>query len=683
MSRSPDLDRRQFAVQAAALGAALAFGSSCASTPRTPRTERRDLYPQGVASGDPGPESVILWTRRAPDPGASAHRLVVEVASDEAFARVVARGEVEVTARTDWTCRFLAAGLRPAREYWYRFVDETGNASRVGRTLTAPAEDDDRPVRFAFVSCQDVTNSAMNAYRRMLHEDARRPRAEQLCFVLHLGDFFYEMVWYPEEMPGGLERGRRLRDVVRYPRGEKVRDFHVPVDLEDYRTAYRAYLLDPDLQDARARWPFVPVWDNHEFSWQGFQSQQVFGGVARPAQRIKLAASQAWYEFQPARVVKLGPGDAFEAPDVADAALTTFDARGVSPEPNNLAAIQALCIHRSFRFGKNVDMILTDNRSFMGPPADGSGFPDSDFGFFPEEWDDILDQGREYDGGHPPATIRAGEVDVPNMQAKKPPQSYLGLAQMAWFKSALRAARAPWKIWGHSFGTLTWRTDPQNLPPGLAGPWPGAGYGVLNSGYAVEKGEIFRMVREEGITGFAIVAGDKHSFWAGYPSETLPPRPFEPVGVEFVTGSISQQGLFEVHEVTLPRDAPLRALYLHDRPDGTTQCALNMTLRHGVRSALALKETGDPAAARAVRNPDVAPHLEFTDLGGHGYATVRVSPEELETEFVCIPRPLERSPEENGGPLVYRVLHRVPLWQPGERPRMRQEIVEGDAGLAI
>jgi len=681
---STGITRRRFAAQAAALGAALAFGSSCASAPRAARTERRDLYPQGVASGDPGPDSVILWTRRAPDPGASAHRLVVEVARDEAFAHVVARGDVEVTAQTDWTCRFLAAGLSPAREYWYRFVDEAGNTSRVGRTLTAPAVDDDRPVRFAFVSCQDVNNGACNAYRRMLYEDARRPPQEQLSFVLHLGDFFYEMVWYPEDNPGGVERGRRLREVVRYPHGERMRNFHLPVDLEDYRTAYRGYLTDPDLQDARARWPFVPVWDNHEFSWQGYQSQQFFGGAARPAQRVKIAASQAWYEFQPARVAKPGPGDAFEAPSVSDTALTTFDARGVSPEPNNLTAIHALRIYRAFRFGQNVDMILTDNRSFMGPPADGGGLSAGDFpSMFPEEWNDILDRGREYDGGHPPATIRAGDADVPNVQADKPPQAYLGLEQMAWFKQQLRAARAPWKIWGHSFGTLTWRTDPQNLPQDLVGPWPGAGYGVLNAGNGVENDEIFRMVREEGITGFAIVAGDKHSFWAGYPSETLPPRPFEPVGVEFVTGSISQQGLAEVQELTLPRDHPLRALYIHDRQDGSMQCALNMTLRHGVRSSLMLKETGDPARARAARNPDVSPHLEFTDLGGHGYATVRVSPEELETEFVCIPRPLERSTEEDGGPLVYRAVHRVRLWRTGERPKLRQEIVEGDAGLAI
>src|SRR5262247_1331156 len=107
------LSRRQFAAQAAALGAALAFGPAHAARAVT---ERRDLYPQGVASGDPAPDSVILWTRRAPDAGASTHRLMVEVASDEAFAQVVARANVQVSPATDWTCRFLAAGLRPARE---------------------------------------------------------------------------------------------------------------------------------------------------------------------------------------------------------------------------------------------------------------------------------------------------------------------------------------------------------------------------------------------------------------------------------------------------------------------------------------------------------------------------------------------------------------------------------------
>ena len=81
-----------------------------------------------------------------------------------------------------------------------------------------------------------------------------------------------------------------------------------------------------------------------------------------------------------------------------------------------------------------------------------------------ETANDILDRGREYAGGHPPATIRFAGKDVPNPTADAPPQAYLGLEQMAWFKERLRNPRAPWKIWGHSFGTMTWRMDPQNLP---------------------------------------------------------------------------------------------------------------------------------------------------------------------------------------------------------------------------
>ncbi|MBA3050217.1 alkaline phosphatase D family protein [Brevundimonas sp.] len=680
------LSRRAFAAQAAALGAALAFGPSAAQAATATPTERRDLYPHGVASGDPRPDSVILWTRRAPDEGVASHRLTVEVAGDPGFAEVVARGDVAVTAATDWTCRFLAAGLRPAREYWYRFVDESGNASRPGRTLTAPADDDARPVTFAFVSCQDVTQGAMNAWRRMIHEDGRKPRDAQLGFVLHLGDFIYELVWYPEERPGGVERGRRLRDIVRYPTGEKVETFNIPANLEDYRTAYRGYLLDPDLQDARARWPFVPVWDNHEFNWRSYQSQRILGGEIHPAQTLKVAASQAWYEYQPARVRKPGSGDVFEAPAVEDRPLAELDARGTGLEPNNLAAIKALQIQRAFRYGGNVDMILTDNRSFGSPGGSYSGHPDLKFGgAIPEDMYAILDQGRDYGGGAPPASIRVGAADFPNPNVDAPPEAYLGLEQMAWFKDRLRAARAPWKIWGHSFGTLTGRTDPQNAPAAFADRWPaGAGYGIMQGGgYGVEHAEIFDMIREEGITGFTVVAGDKHAFWAGYPSKTLPPRAFDPVGVEFVTGSISSQTFAEVQQLGMPRNHPMRPFYIHDRPDGSSESAFGMTLMHGVRSALVLHETGDPAQARAARNPELAPHLRFMDFAGHGYATVRASADELETEFVCIPIPYERSDRDDGGPLVYRVAHRVALWGPGAAPELRQEILEGDPGLAI
>jgi alkaline phosphatase D len=97
---------------------------------------------------------------------------------------------------------------------------------------------------------------------------------------------------------------------------------------------------------------------------------------------------------------------------------------------------------------------------------------------------------------------------------------------------------------------------------------------------------------------------------------------------------------------------------------------------------LTFKETGDLAAARAVSNPDLAPHLSFADYGGHGYAVVHVAPTELTTEFVCIPRPLTHAETPDGGPLVYRVRHRVPLWQAGQPARLIQEVVEGTPTFA-
>src|SRR4051795_2309922 len=147
------LNRREFVQLAAAIGASLAWGGSArAST--TGWHERRDLYPEGVATGDPDPNSVILWTRRPFEDG-QRHVLTVEVAEDEAFRRVVARARAPLAAAADWTTRVLVGGLKPARTYWYRFTDKGGNGSRIGRTITAPLESDPRAVNFAFVSCQE------------------------------------------------------------------------------------------------------------------------------------------------------------------------------------------------------------------------------------------------------------------------------------------------------------------------------------------------------------------------------------------------------------------------------------------------------------------------------------------------------------------------------------------------
>jgi alkaline phosphatase D len=104
---------------------------------------------------------------------------------------------------------------------------------------------------------------------------------------------------------------------------------------------------------------------------------------------------------------------------------------------------------------------------------------------------------------------------------------------------------------------------------------------------------------------------------------------------------------------------------------------------HGVRASLALQKTGNLHEALKESNAELAPHLCFVDLGGHGYSTVRATAEELEVEFVCIPRPIERSHREDGGPLAYRVTHRVKLWKPGSAPRLERRAQEGTLPLVL
>ena len=684
------ISRRSLLQAAAAMGASFAWaGTACRSGVRW--RERRDLFPQGVASGDPDAESVILWTRRPYADGAR-QILTVEVAEDEAFRRVVAQAEAPVSIASDWTARVLVGGLAPARVYWYRFTDDEGNGSRIGRTITAPAPEDPRPVSFSFVSCQDVNEGKLNAFRRMIFEDERAAEDEQLDFVLHLGDFIYEVVQYPDEVSTRYDR--TIYEVARFEDGLQVGNFHIPLTVDGYRAVYKGYLADPDLQDARARWPFVVIWDNHEFSWQGWQSILKAGPIEQPGQSVKVAANQAWFEYLPARVTHPGGSlESFEAPAVENVAVTEFDADGLGVEPNNLAAIRSLVVHRTLRYGRHLDLILTDNHGYrsaspFADPSLGELGGEEYIGMFPESEMRALDGGRAFDGGHPPAEIRFNDKQVPNPRRNAPPQTILGAEQKAWFARQLQSSTATWKIWGNSLGTLDWRADPQNLPTGRTKePWPGNAYAALGgsdfaTAYA-ERAEILDLVRDAKISGFAVVSGDRHSFWAGYAAAELPPGEFEPVGLAFVGASLVSPGAMEAYEHRLPQDAPLRALYLADREDGAKpDWTFNLMLRHGVRSCLEYAKSFDLDRALALSNPELAPHLEFVDLGGHGYATVHLAADAMRTEFVCIPRPVTRSDRPDGGPLRYRVSFTAPLWKVGERPQLQRKVLEGDIGLS-
>jgi alkaline phosphatase D len=683
------MKRRDFISTAAALGLTALWSGRSPAASKAGWHESREFFPQGVASGDPDEHSVILWTRR-PFSGKTEAELTVEVSLDPDFRNVVGVTRAHLLAVSDWTCRVLVGGLKPATVYWYRFTDEAGHGSRIGRTITAPKPTDSRPVRFAFVSCQSVNEGAQNAYRRMIWEDEHAAPDQRLAFVLHLGDFIYEVVEYPDEVPHRYDR--TVFDIGRIPDARKVLNFHVPTTLDGYRMVYRAHIDDPDIQDARAYFPFICIGDNHEFSWQGWQSFIKYEGKAEPAQKLRVDANQAWWEYVPSRVRKSSGTDLtqFAPPTVVNAPIESFDAHGLGVEPNNLAAIGSMTGYRSITYGRHVDLIITDFHSYTmedptsRPEADAFDLPDFPF-LFPQEALEILQAGKSYNNGNPPDTIALGNSAIPNYRKSEPTFTVLGQTQKAWLKRQLTTSKATWKIWAATNGTLDMRTDPQNLPAGLTKPWPGKSYANFGGGdfsdALSERAELYDLVREAGVTGFVTVSGDRHSFWAGYAARDLPPAKFEPVGVTFITGSISAPGMAEANEHGL-KNKPLRPLFVADRPQGP-ESTVNLLIKRGVRSALEYARSGDIQRARALTNPDLAPHLEFVDMGGHGYSVVTAAADAVNVEFVCIPRPVARANSPDGGPLRYRVAHRAARWTHGERPTLTQKVIEGDPKLSI
>ena len=197
-----------------------------------------------------------------------------------------------------------------------------------------------------------------------------------------------------------------------------------------------------------------------------------------------------------------------------------------------------------------------------------------------------------------------------------------GADQKAWFKDQLRRSTATWKIWGNSLGALDLRADPQNLPAGLTKEkWPADTFAQIGSGdYGSayhERGEIYDLVRDAKITGFAIVSGDRHSFWAGYAAaRACHPASSSRSGMSFVGASLASPGAMEAYEHSLPKDHPLRSLFLADRPDGAKpEWTYNMLLKHGVRSCLEYAKSFDLKRARAAFQSETFPAPRIRGYG--------------------------------------------------------------------
>ncbi|MFF7180570.1 alkaline phosphatase D family protein [Streptomyces sp. NPDC008121] len=319
---------RRTVVKAAAVTAVAAPALVGTASPALAASEA-PVFLHGVASGDPLPDGVLLWTRVTPSPDAvpgsfKGPDVTVgwEVAEDRAFGRTVARGTTTARAASDHTVKADVRGLRPATTYWFRFTaGET--VSTVGRTrTTAPADASTDGVRFGVVSCANWESGYFSAYRHLA------ARAD-LDAVLHLGDYIYEYAAgaYPDAASS-----------VRHHEPK-----HEIVSLADYRTRHATYKTDPDLQALHAAHPVIAIWDDHEVAndaWAGGAENHTPGAEGEWAARV-AAAKQAYFEWMPVRASTEGT------------------------------------VYRRLRFGKLADLHLLDLRSFRSQQASiGSGSVD-------------------------------------------------------------------------------------------------------------------------------------------------------------------------------------------------------------------------------------------------------------------------------------------------------------------
>jgi alkaline phosphatase D len=624
-------------------------------------------FPQGVASGDPQENSVVLWTRALPKQGSDPVSLRLDVSDKEDFSNLIVKKMIEATTASDFTVRVFVEDLMPDRTYWYRFVAGT-DKSRTGRTRTAPEQGADANVRFAWVSCQDYEANFYGAWRKLINDDKAAVASDQLHFVLFIGDFIYEtrsagfMQAVSDDLePLELKSAKGVPRVVpEFPSGGKMRDDGVQYadSVDDYRHLYRTYLADLDLQDARARWPFVQVWDDHEFTDDCWQSQANYtrdDTSDEPSQRRRVAASQAWSEYVPAALSDVKPiGDVpraakdFQKVDVED---VHYDDVVVVNEPNNVKAIGAITLYRNFRWGKHLELVLTDNRSYRSDHAIAEQSTLKMLTIFdprvglPKDAVNAMDAGREANGGKPQDEVQK----IPNTRKDQPPGSMLGAAQKTWWKAVMKASEASFKVWGNSVPLLRFLLD----HTAVAGLLPND---LLLSddswdGFNTERKELLAFLKDNKIANVVSVSGDHHAHFAGVVNDDYDAATQTPVMVDFTAAGISSNSQWAAVAAVLSSAfegpladvvAPVKNLIVYDATalGGTDKAVVNLNtlIRYGSKSASVAAETNDLDQVRDARLDSVNPHLRYADSHAFGYGLASVSANEFKATLVSIER---------------------------------------------
>jgi alkaline phosphatase D len=383
--------RRQFLRATVAVAGVAAVGAlpSCRGVDDDAILEH---FPLGVASGDPSPTHILLWTYVEAE---GEVEVGWELATDTGFSNVISSGEVSATAETAHTVRVRVTGLQADTVYYYRFA--VGRIpSHEGRTRTAPKPDADVPVRFAWASCQDYPGRWYHCWRALLEED-------DVDFVLFTGDYIYETIADARYQDPVAKRSLTLPDGFSLDGDPQNLAAET---LADYRALYRQIRSDPDLREVHRRYPFVIVWDDHEFANDCWQDHSVdFNEADGPERRTERreAATRAWFEFLPVDVER-------------------DDSKGF---PNDIV------VYRAFRWGRNLELFLLDVRYYR------------DDHLIPEGPIDVAVGKIMENSPLGSRTFVIKDAFDPREAAAQP--SMLGDAQMSWVIEAMNATDATWK----------------------------------------------------------------------------------------------------------------------------------------------------------------------------------------------------------------------------------------------
>lgn len=496
-----------------------------AAPPLTPTSspEASDtFFPQGLASGDPRTDRVLLWTRIDPKGSGRSESDTIDVgfvvAEDEALSVIVAQGTVEAVPDDDHTVRVVPTGLESGRHYYYRF-ESGGTTTRVGRTKTAPSDTADVGVKFAFCSCQDYIGRYWHSWKALLDENV------EFDFILWLGDYIYESVNDPRFQADSGERAIELPDGIDTSAAQDGSRTAAGT-LADYRELYKVYRSDPLLREVHRLYPFIVTWDDHEFAddcWQDHstsfnEKDPATGGFTDEKNTPRrMVASRAFAEYQTA--------------DIFRDAKATF--------PNDLR------IYRRLRYGKNADIFMTDQRAYR----DDHLIPEGPANLLLGKPSKNSSVGSRY-------VVRKSEFD--KLEVKTQP-SLLGAEQKAWFLKEVRSSNATWKIWGNEVQLWQMALKLSDLPsiPSLFS------YTVYINcdqwdGYRSERAEILGKLEATGVENLIVLTGDIHAFFASEIHVDFDAPSKKPFAVEYVTAGISSASLPGLIDKQIPSDSPLR-----------------------------------------------------------------------------------------------------------------------------